>query len=213
MGIDHYLGSYGTEDSKADYDRLIGEWFAAGRPTRKLPTPAAGLTITELAAAFWKHAKGYYVKNGKRTDEQAGIKIALRFLKQGYGPTRVIDFGPLSLKAIQGRMVEAGHSRSYINHNIDRIKRCFKWGVAQELAPVAVYQALLTVPGLHRGKTAAREPDAIGPVDKGAFQAALGFMPKALADMVRLHRVLGYRPGELCAMQPGDVDTSAAVWC
>jgi len=30
-GKDHYLGRYGTAASKAEYDRLIGEWLAAGR--------------------------------------------------------------------------------------------------------------------------------------------------------------------------------------
>ena len=31
-GKDHYLGPYGTKASKIEYDRLIGEWLAAGRP-------------------------------------------------------------------------------------------------------------------------------------------------------------------------------------
>jgi hypothetical protein len=28
-GKDHYLGPYGTKASKAEYNRLIGEWMAA----------------------------------------------------------------------------------------------------------------------------------------------------------------------------------------
>ena len=35
-GIDHYLGPHGTKASKLEYDRLITEWFAAGRPTAAL---------------------------------------------------------------------------------------------------------------------------------------------------------------------------------
>ena len=32
-GKDHYLGPYGTKASHLEYDRLIMEWLAAGRPT------------------------------------------------------------------------------------------------------------------------------------------------------------------------------------
>ena len=32
-GKDHYLGKYGTKSSKLLYDRLVGEWLAAGRPS------------------------------------------------------------------------------------------------------------------------------------------------------------------------------------
>ena len=212
-GRDHYLGPHGTKASKAEYDRLVGEWCAAGRPAFALPTAGDGLTVAELIAVYWKHAQGYYVKNGQPTDELAGIKIALRFLKQAYGHTPAAVFGPLAVRALQEKMIAAGHSRGYINHNIDRIKRCLKWGVAQELVPVSVHQALLTVPGLYRGKTEAREPAPIGPVDPALVEATLPRMAKTLADMVRLHQLLGCRPGELCAMRPGDVDTSGPVWC
>ena len=30
-GKDHYLGTWKTTASKAEYNRLIGEWLAAGR--------------------------------------------------------------------------------------------------------------------------------------------------------------------------------------
>ena len=41
----------------------------------------AGL-VNELILAFWTHAQSYYVKNGRPTDEQAGIKSALRYLRR-----------------------------------------------------------------------------------------------------------------------------------
>ena len=30
-GRDHYLGAYGSKESRAAYDRLVGEWLAGGR--------------------------------------------------------------------------------------------------------------------------------------------------------------------------------------
>ena len=65
-GKDFYLGPHGTKTSKLEYDRLIGEWLANGRT---LPAgPGNTMTVAQLSAAYWKFAKGYYVKNGKPTD-------------------------------------------------------------------------------------------------------------------------------------------------
>jgi hypothetical protein len=49
-GRDHYCGPHGTRPSRAEYDRLIGEWLANGR--RPLTT-AGDLTVAELVAQFW----------------------------------------------------------------------------------------------------------------------------------------------------------------
>lgn len=60
-GRDIYLGAWNTKQSRAEYDRLIGEWLAAGRC---LPKPETDLTIAELALRYLRFADGYYVKNG-----------------------------------------------------------------------------------------------------------------------------------------------------
>jgi hypothetical protein len=143
-GRDHYLGTWNTTASKAEYNRLIGEWLAAGGC---LPATRGGgdLTIAELGAAYWNYAKGYYQKNGQPTRSMDRIKLAVRLLRINYGPTLAQDFGPLALQAIQ-RELAAGHRcRKYCNYLIDSIKRIFKWAVSQELLPVTVYQALATV--------------------------------------------------------------------
>src|SRR5205823_4667084 len=90
----HYLGAWDSPASKDEYERLIGEWLANGRRS-----PAAGstcdLTVAELAAAYWKHAKTYYVKpDGTPTTELDTLRQAIRCLKDRYGHTNVTDFGP-----------------------------------------------------------------------------------------------------------------------
>jgi integrase len=210
-GQETYLGPYASKESRREYDRLIGEWLAAGRPSTTAPKSDAGLTVTELAAAYWRFAKAYYVKDGRPTGT-AGIRIALRFLKRSYGHTVAADFGPLALKALQDRMVEAGQSRRYVNDNVDRIRRCFRWAVSQELASPAVFQGLATVPGLRKGRTTAREPKPIGPVPEAVVDATLPCLPTVVADMVRLQRLTGARPAEMCILRPCDVDRSGEVW-
>lgn len=43
------------------------------------------------------------------------IRAMLKLVRQTYGDSPVVDFGPLALKAVQARMIEAGNSRRYIN--------------------------------------------------------------------------------------------------
>jgi integrase len=214
-GRDNYLGPWRSKASRIEYDRLIGEWLAAGRPAHLSTPTAGGVLIAELAISYLEFAKLHYVKNGTATDELAGVKVALRFLRQRYGETRAADFGPLALKALQQQMVAAGHSRGYVNQNAGRIKRIFRWGVANEMVPVAVHQALLTVGGLRKGKTKARETKPVPPVGEKEIARTLPYLSPTIADMVRLQRLLGCRPTELCLIRPGDVDRSGgpgAVW-
>jgi integrase len=42
--------------------------------------------------------------------------------------------------------------------------------------------------------------------------ATLPHLPVVIADMVRVQRLLGCRPGEVCMMRPSDIDRSAEVW-
>jgi integrase len=209
QGRDFYLGPWKSKASYLEYDRLIGEWLANGR---QLPRDLdAGLDITELLAAYWQFAEGYYMKDGRPTC-LAGIKVALRFLRQIYGDTSASDFGPLALQALQMRMVEAGQSRRYINCNIGHIRRCFKWAVARELLSVSVFEALRTVPGLKRGRTAARETAPVRPAADQVVDATLPYLPPVVADMVRFQRLVGCRPGEVCNIRPCEIDTSGDVW-
>jgi integrase len=208
-GNDCYLGLWKSKASLVEYDRLIGEWLANGRRRPRLATMMA---VVELANAYWKFAQGYYVKGGRPTGAMPGIRVAVRFLRQHYGHTNVTDFGPLALKALQMRMTEAGHSRRYVNDNIDRIRRIFKWGVSEELVPPGVLHALRSVPGLRKGRTEAREAPPIRPVDEMTVAATLPHLPPALQAMVRFQRLTGCRPSEVCLLRPCDVDTSAEIW-
>lgn len=208
-----YLGVYGTEESKEAYRRHVAEWLSRGAASEP-PPPKAELTVVELIDQYWQqHVINHYVKDGRASDHQDALRAALRPVKEAYGSTPAADFGPLALKAVRQTMIEAGLARSYINHNVGHIRRMFRWAVSEELLPPSTYQALATVQGLQAGRTKARETKPIPPADDAIVDATLPHLPAVVADMVRLQRLIGCRPGELCQMRPRDVDTSGAVWC
>jgi integrase len=210
-GRDHYLGPWRSKASKIEYDRLIGEWLAAGRPSSGLVT-TDDLTVTELLLRYWRFAQQHYRKDGKPTGEVNNIRLAAKPLKALYGHTRAADFGPLALKALRENWIRLGLCRNLINQRAGIIRRIFKWGVSEQLVPPAVLQGLQAVDGLRRGRSEARETEPVGPVDDVTVDATLPHLPPVVADMVRFQRLVGCRPGEVCSLRPCDVDTSGDVW-
>lgn len=207
-GKDHYLGKWNTKPSKLEYDRLIAEWIANGRQLRT----GSETTVVEVINAYRKFAERYYRKNGQVTREYGCIKEALKIVRELYGRTNANDFGPLALKAVRQRMIDKGWSRGYINKSVGRIRRCFKWAVENELVRPDMYHGLMAVSGLRKGRSEAREPEPVLPIDDATVQATLPHVSPVVADMIRLQRLTGCRPEDVCNLRPCDLDTAGDVW-
>lgn len=210
-GKDYYLGPYDTPESKAEYLRLLAEHTVSGTVNACAEAPEPTLVL-EVIAKFWKHAKTWYVKNGEPTKEIDAYKKIFADLKSLYGHTPAADFGPLAFKAVRQKWIERGQARPTINKNAGRLKRVFKWAVAEELVPASVYQSISTVEGLRRGRCTSREPAPILPVSISTVEKTLPFLPPVTQDMIRFQLLTGARPGEVCSMRPVDIDQSRDVW-
>src|SRR5207248_1265131 len=155
------LGPYGSPESTAHYRRIIAEWMVTGRTPKELAADA-GPSINELLLAYWKFAEAYYpVRSDGREGELERIRYAVKAIKDLYEPQAAAEFGPLALKAVLAKMVEAGLCRTTVNQRIGCIKRIFKWAASEELVPPSVYHGLQSVEGLRRGRSGAREPKPV----------------------------------------------------
>lgn len=215
-GKDHYLGEYGSPESRERYDELIADWFA-----RQGDVDSITLTIDDMALLYLNHAEGYYVKNGQPTGEVPGIRVALRLLIEFAGRTRCRDFGPRLFREFRdgfaNRRVkndERTISRQYANKSLRRIVRMFKWAAREELVPVTVWQALTSVEGLKKGRSKAREAAPVRPVVDAHVEAVLPFLSSPVRAMVDLQRLTGMCPGELVELHPRDVTRRTDdLWC
>lgn len=210
-GRDHYLGSFDSAESRAEYDRLIAEWLANGRRSRG-PDRRYDLTVVELLAAFMDHAEKHYRKNDRATGEATNYSYALGFVRRLYGHTAARDFRGIALKTVRDAMIAAGHCRTRINRQIGRVKHAFKWAVANEIVPPETYQALAPVDGLSRGRTEARESYPVRPVEEQRARGILRFVASEVRAMIELQLLTGMRPGEVVAMRVADLDTTGATW-
>jgi integrase len=203
-GHDIYLGVFDSPESHAEYDRLIAEWLSAGRQL-----PSRALSINELLLAYVRFAADYYTPPSTELDH---VKLSIRPLKALYGRSDAKDFGPLSLKAVRDKMVEADLCRREVNKRIVRIKRLFGWAVENELVPPSVHHGLQAVKGLRAGRSKAGESKPVRPVPAPFIDAVRPFVLPEVWAMIELQRFTGMRPGEVCIMRSCDLDTSSLVW-
>src|SRR3990172_864387 len=124
-----YLGIYGSAESKDAYARVLAELVAAPE-SMPAPSTPAGITVTELIAAYWEYAEGYYQKHGRPTRHLGAIRVAARRLKTLYGDTPAAEFSPKCLKAVRETFIGDGVCRSYVNRQVELIRRMFKWSVS-----------------------------------------------------------------------------------
>lgn len=213
-GQRRYLGVHGSPESHERYSRIVAQLLASpeAETVRAAgPTPQ-DCTVAEIVLAFWRHAESYYVKDGEPTRQLPIIQAALRPLRELYGRALATEFGPLALKAVRAKLVESGLCRNEVNRRVRIIKQAFKWAACEELIPITVYQAIVTVVGLRRGRTEAPDHSPVRAVADDVVNATLPHLPQVVADMIRFQRATGARPGEACSIRPGDVDRSDEVW-
>ncbi|MGN6724675.1 MAG: hypothetical protein ACTHLZ_02040 [Tepidisphaeraceae bacterium] len=184
-GRDVYLRPYGSKASRDEYDRVVGEWLAAGRIAPHV-RQAAALSVTELVNAFRK--------SGTMPDSHAdAYKAVMTIMVRLYGRTDAQAFGPLALKVVRERRVAAGWKRQTINQRVHHARRIFRWGIAHQMVTADVAIALAALKPLKRGKTTAPEAKPIKPVAVEHVEACIPFMTPTVATMVRLQMLTGMR--------------------
>jgi hypothetical protein len=144
-----YLGKHSSPESMENYGRLVAEAAAQGDSVPDASS-LSGITVVELADAYWQFCQQYYrKKDGSPSKWLQHIYLVIhKHLCRLYGRTPAVEFGPQRFKTIRQGMIDAGCSRPYINKLMPVITRAFKWGAAEELVPASIYHALRTVEGL-----------------------------------------------------------------
>jgi len=203
---DVYLGRYQSAESKREYARIVAELANSPAAAAALLAPA-DLTVAELIAAYWKH-----VTAACSAAQCNGLSKALKHVRRLYDHSPAHAFGPVALRTVRAEMVGDGWSRGVVNNRVNAIKAMFRWAASEELLAVGVYDTLRTVAALARGKTTAPDYPPVTSVSDDDVAATLPHCPPAVAAMLKILRLTGCRPGELCILRPIDLDTSGAVW-
>ena len=103
-----YLGTHGSPESRREYQRVLAlmEANCGGYPVNDAGRAAAGLTINEVAVAFWSYAeKRYRLIDGSSSRELDHYEASLRPLLDLFGDTPASEYGPVKLKALREQLV------------------------------------------------------------------------------------------------------------
>ena len=224
------LGQYGTPESHTEYERVLSEWRVAnGTASLAIATPnghPADLTLYEIALAFDKHAERYYRNptTGQPTGEADNFKDALKPMLELYGHRPWKEFGPLALKAVRLKMIEAGLARKVINARTNRIRRFFRWAAENQIVTESMVNAIKMVAPLRRGqkveiKTEAgleevtvRESPGIHKIDWKRVDEVLPHLPRSVAAMVQIMRFSNCRAEDVVMMRTCDIVRKDDIW-
>jgi integrase len=215
-GRDHYLGEYGSPESREKYNRVVAEFLLRGRQSGPLNDPTT--TVDQLLAAWLQK-----IANHTSAGDFAITKIAAKWLSEHYGETPAAEFSAVKLRALRERMTTAHvtrrkhappiHlSRHYVNKLVRRIQIAFRWGAEHGLSPASAYHEAALVQSLRAGRSEARETRRVMPADQRDIDAVLEVATPTIAAMIQLQLLTGARPGELCSMRGRDLDVSGAIW-
>ncbi len=187
-------------------------------------TSGVGITIAQMCSRFLVHAERFYRdRDGNPTSTLGNIKTAIRALRR-FDDMSAAEFGPILLDELMHSLAsekvpcrKSGQKTDYrprvtVNRTIKTIRMIFDWAVSREMVPPEKAQAMKSLKLLARGRTLARELPKVRPVDDAIVEQTLPHLPRVVADMVRLQRLTGCRPGEVCQIRPGDIDRQSTPW-
>jgi len=167
----YYLGKYGSEASRQEYDRAIAEFVANGRQPFHCPDE---ILVESLIVRFLDHVE----KNLNYTPAtQSRVVRAVKVLNALYGKTAIVHFTASALKTLRQKFLDEGLSRITINNYITVIKQVFYWGHDEaEIVSDEVYNAVKLVKQLRAGRTSAVDYDKVEPVDDAIVEKTLPYL-------------------------------------
>lgn len=197
---------------RADRPRKMAEQAAARyweEHTRQAARhEPSGATVDQLCAAWDAHCREYY--KGSSTAVNAVLDV--RMFRDLFGQAAVSELTHADMLQLRDALVRSGVSRSTVNTRLWRVKYMLSWALDEALITATVKAELTQVKGVKRGRTSAPERQPVRPVDDATVEKTVERMVPNTADMVRVHRLTGMRPCELCAMRWSLIDRSRTPW-
>lgn len=199
-GVRHYLpGAYNSPESLEAYKAFLRVHVFSEAKAFAAPT-GEGVSLNDVIAAYLDYAADHYPAGNR--SEYNNCRHALLPLSIARGTTPAVDFGPKALKEYRKGLIASGQSRGYINQQLAKIRRAYKWAASEELIPVAAYQAIATVDGLQAGRTEAIEPPAREPVEWSTLEPVLAEVSPTIRAMLLLQWHTGARAGSVVRATP-----------
>jgi integrase len=196
----------------ADADRSLAEsaaWRLWERAARASSDPGGMVfTVNDLCARWLAHAQEYY----RESHEAVTLSCGMRTFREMFGNRPVESMTHPDMIELRKRLVGRGLSRVTVNKYMGHVKRMAAWATDERLMSPQVKAELTAISPLKRNRSAARETAPVGSVPDDVIEKTCARLPRSLADMVRVHRLTGMRPDEVCRLAWPDIERREDVW-
>lgn len=175
--------------------------------------PKDCITVSEVCDRYVEWSKTYYRnEDGSPTKMVAECAYNLRRFRELYGERYVADLEHHDMLALRDTLIGEGLSRVTINKRMQTVKKCIAWALDEDLIRAITKAELTQVANLKRGRSRAPDGKPVTAVPEADVDAVVLALPPSLGDMVRVARLTGMRPGELCTMRWADIERRDTVW-
>ena len=214
----YYLGEYGSLDAQKAYVDLIERWEANGRrPLEPTKTVVQEQTLRDLFTAWQAQldAAGRYRKAGRETSARQRIRHDVDEFLARFGDLSTARYAAEYLLLHRDDLeTREALTRTGINRKVATIREGLRWGyergrigrdawlATRELRPLS-----RAVAGHRDHKHRKRAPSA-----QEIEAVALAAGP-VVGRMLRVHYLLGCRPGELVSLRWCDIDRTPVQGC
>lgn len=164
-GTTIYLGTWGSPESVANYGRLV----AGGRSETKLSHPL----MASSAARYVAHRQSEMPKS---SGEPHAIDVALRDAIRVIGDIPVAGLSPAILLQWRDDMIKRGLSVSTINKRTNYLLSFARWSSVVGLCSADAWHSLKAVERLKPGRSAAKDPKKVEPVEWEHVEKTLPFL-------------------------------------
>jgi len=223
------LGPWGSEDSYEKYTRLcvqLRKDFDALANGAPIAESTHDLLVIEACEIYLTWLRDHPPRRPEGTDSQIvpKVKRAIMPLWFLYGGLAVDQFGLAQLAELRESIID-GHSwwrehdacpdrpktwcRRTIVERLGLVVKMFAWLEERGHAQRGHAQALRGLSPLSFGSSGAAEPATKNKtVDDHSVETAARYASPTVATMLRVQRLSGMRPDEICLMRPCDLSPS-----
>lgn len=165
-------------------------------------------TVNDLCDRWTAFAETYYSSSQEARDCTRGLRLFRRL----YGGRPIEQMTHPDMLAYRAALVGEGYVRSTVNKYLGYVKRMAAWALDERMVSAQTKSELTAIGPLKRGRGGAAERDPITAVQDDVLERTCAELPAPLAAMLRVARLCGARPGEMCIMRWDDISRDGEVW-
>jgi len=198
-GKTYYLGQHGTAESVENYQSICANITLYGQA---IVEKSSVLSVEILAREFLS-----ILPNNFPADSQEPVPIRRSILQMVafQGDRDASRYSPARLIELRQHWIDRGLSISTINKYHGYVLMMFQQCALRGLISPEIWSGLKIVPKLKPGRSAAKTPKRVGPVNMAHVDAIRPYVSETAWQVIQCQIYTGMRSGEVLSMTLGQI--------